>query len=137
MDLSKFKAPLRVELSCSVHATESEEKVLKSLRNILPEHLREAGKIQILSSKVRGHYGNPITIISASITGPEAQEIVNYLFSNLSAEDKAYLSTTMDARVDSGRLYLRINKQKAFTGLIKLSEGDDVIRVVITFSRRK
>lgn len=136
MELTDRKAPLRVEFSCSVHATESEEKVMRALQNVLPEHLRESGRVLITKSRVRGYYGNQILIISASVSGFDAQEALNYLLEKLSDEDKAHLSATLKARLQGGKLYLRLSKQKAFAGILRLSESDDVIRVIVSLKRK-
>lgn len=136
MELSGLKEPVRIELSCHVHATEDEKKVLKALWNVLPEHMRESGRVSVTSFKVRGYYGNPILIITASVSGPDAKEVLEHLFEKLSSEDRKYLSETLTARFQGGKLYLRLNKQKAYAGVIGLSEGDDVIRVVVSFKRK-
>lgn len=136
MEIAELKTPVRIELSCSVHATEDENKVLKALWNLLPEHLRGSNKVSISSVKTRGYHGNPILIVNASISGPDAREVLEHLLSRMSNEDKTYLSTTLSARLQGGKLYMRLNKQKAYAGVIRLSEGDDVIRVVVSFRRK-
>ncbi len=136
MELADMGVPVRVELSCFAHATEDEGKVLQALSNVLPERLRGSQRVAITEAKVEGHHGNPIIIVTARVRGQDAAAIFEYILEKLSAEDKAYISSTLKARRAGGRLYLRLDKQLAFLGVLRISEGDDVIKVVVHFRRK-
>ena len=136
MELADIGTPVLVELSCSVHATESEEKVLRALRNVLPAHLRESQRVTISEIRVQGYHGNPIVVIHARARGREASDIYRHIVEKLSAEDRAYIASTLKARRAGEKLYLRLDKQLAFLGVLRVNEGDDVIKVVVHFGHR-
>jgi len=121
----------RLELTTSAHATEDLAKVRRALLNLIPKEYKE--NIEIEEAKYEGHYGNPIVRLKVLVKGKKANEIFNYIISNLSEPDRKILKVTLKNRVDErGHLYLRISKQDASQGRITLYEGDDVIRIVVT-----
>ncbi len=121
----------RLELTTSAHATEDLAKVKQALLNLIPREYRE--NIKIEEVKYEGHYGNPIIRLKVLVKGKKANEIFNYIISNLSESDRNILKVTLKNRVDErGHLYLRISKQDALQGKITLYEGDDVVRIVVT-----
>jgi RNA binding exosome subunit len=117
-----------------VHATESREKVVKAVLEILPENIR--GRASLESDVYEGYYGNPIEVLTVDIKDPsEAFETLKYITGRLSEVDRARLLSTLEERVDKqGGMYIRIDKQGAFKGFLRLEEGDDVIRVHVRFS---
>jgi RNA binding exosome subunit len=120
-----------IELQAICHATESPEKVLQALLNLVPPDIR--GKIRVEESVAKGHHGNPIRIISASLKGEEAEDTAKWIFGRLSESDLRLLELSLDRRIDrSGHLYLRIDKQEAYLGRMMVGSGGDVIRVVIS-----
>ena len=122
---------IRFSARVYVHATESKEKVYRALMNILPDELRREAKIS--EEKYEGHYGNPIIVIEAVIDDPKkALQALLHLVSLLGEADRRYLAATLDDRVDkSGTLYIRVSKQAAYMGEVKVLESDDVIRIAV------
>lgn len=121
----------RLELTTSAHATEDLVRVRQVLLNLVPRELR--GDLEIEEVKYEGHYGNPIVRLRILAKGKKANEIFNYIISNLSEPDRNILKATLKNRVDEkGHLYLRISKQEALQGEITLYEGDDIVRIVAT-----
>ncbi len=121
----------RLELTTSAHATEDLVKVKQALLNLIPREYRE--NLEIEEVKYEGHYGNPIVRLKVLVRGKKANEIFNYIISNLSESDRNILKVTLKNRIDErGHLYLRVSKQDASQGKITLYEGDDVVRIVVT-----
>lgn len=129
MSTEKIVNTLYIETYC--HATESLRKVEKAIRNLIPEELRN--KVKFSYQKLEGYYGNPIIVIRSTINDSEvAQKIVEHIVSLMDSSDKNYIKNTLELRLDnSGNLYLRIDKQQAFKGKVRVIEHDDVIKLRI------
>ncbi len=123
---------IRVEFSVHSHATEDEHKVIQALMSILPESARD---IDVKREKLEGHYSNPIIRFTMTLEGSRAVEFLRRLGEKLDSYDKELLGATLERRYDrkTGRLYLRLGKQEAYLGEIRLVDGDDVVRVVVVF----
>lgn len=120
-----------VELAVHVHATESYDKVKQALLSLIPDSAR--GDVVFDEQVLEGHYGNPITRIVARIRGARAREVLEHIASRLGDVDKKLLKTMLENRYDSrsGRLYLRVSKQDAYLGHVRLLDSDDVIKITI------
>ncbi len=104
------------------HATEDPEKVRQSFANAV-------GELEIKVSKTEGHHGNPITVIEGETN--EARK-VSAFFERLSNEDLNDILRTIDARTDEGcNLFLRIDKQEALDGIVRMTQSDDAVSVRI------
>ncbi len=112
------------------HATEDAEKVIRAISNICPEDL----SLEFNTIKVKGHYGNPITIIRLVLRGrPAAERVFNNIWGKLSSLDKAQLKNSAESHIDeSGVLHIRVDKQTAFAGRVSIEEGES-IKVEINF----
>ena len=124
-----------VDVRFCAHATEDVEKVVKAVQNTLPsDHIED---ITFKRSNLEGHYGNPITFFETRIKDKETvRALVENLSSNLSSLDKEELGRTIHRCVDKGNLYIRLDKQAAFQGKIKLVTSDP-IRIRIRFRKSK
>ncbi len=127
---------VRVELTSHAHATEDVNKVLKAVLTLVPPSVRGRAKIQ--KETLEGHYSNPITRITVTLLGNDAIETVKYMLSATDKTSISLLSSSLDLKYDSrsGKLYLRFDKQEAYLGRLRLTDGDDVVRVVIVFQGR-
>jgi len=123
-----------IDITTVVHATEDKSRVVKALQNIIPEDLRS--NIKVRESTLKGYYGNPITRLNVTFDREDADKVLNWIFNLLSDVDKLTLIDSFRLRFESGKLYLRFDKQKAYLGKLQLSEGDDVLRVIVYFSGR-
>lgn len=125
----------RVSMSLICHATEDPKKVERALLNLIPDGLR--GSISISYSIAKGHHGNEIML--ASIEESErAPEIVDYILKLLPPADLLRIRDDLNRFYDSrSTLFLRLDKQRAYGGMLRLSEGDDIIRVKISLLMRK
>jgi len=124
-----------VDIRFCAHATEDPEKVMKAVQNILPAEQEE--DIQFERCKLEGHYGNPITFFETRI---KDKKIVGALLKNLSDNltpvDKRELEANIERCIEKGNLYIRLDKQAAFRGKVKLVTADP-IRLRIKFRKTR
>ena len=120
------KAIASIEIVTYSHATENTERVLKALRNILPETMLE--EVEFGEEELTGYYGNPIKILRARVTEKEAiNQIVALFASNLSSSDKLSLGQEMRLKDERDRdLFIRLDKQAAYLGKMQLSSRDPI-----------
>ncbi|RLG88971.1 MAG: exosome protein [Thermoprotei archaeon] len=133
MDIKVLSAVLRTY----VHATEDLEKVKKALINILPVGVR--GNVNIDIVKTKGHYGNEISILSIKLKGRSSDELLRNILCRLSESERGILIASLSDRVDPrvSHLYIRLSKQDAYLGRIRLLDGSDVIKIVFSFTSLK
>jgi RNA binding exosome subunit len=124
-----------VDIRFCAHATEDLEKVVMAVQNVLPsEHIED---ISFKRSNLEGHYGNPITFFETRIKDKETvRALVENLSANLSSLDKEELGRTINRCVEKGSLYIRLDKQAALKGKIKLVTSDP-IHMRIRFRKSK
>ena len=120
------KAIASIEIVTYSHATENTERVLKALRNILPETMLK--EVEFGEEELTGYYGNPIKILRARVTEKEAiNQIVALFASNLSSSDKLSLGQEMRLKDERDRdLFIRLDKQAAYLGKMQLSSRDPI-----------
>ena len=123
-----------IDIRFSVHATENPEKVLKAVANLLPRnHMKEEA---FKRKDVKGHYNNPISIFETRVKDKELIELfIKELSKNLSVLDKETLFRNSNLFIKKTNLFIRLDKQAAFKGVIKLRR-DDPIHLRIHFQRR-
>ena len=124
-----------VDIRFCAHATEDVDKVVKAVQNILPsEYVQD---VTFEQNVVEGHYGNPITFFETRIKEKETVcALVEKLSDNLSSLDKKELNREIHRYIEKGSLYIRLDKQAAFQGKIKLVTSDP-IRIRIRFKKTK
>ncbi len=124
-----------IDIRFFAHATEDVDKVMEAAQHVLPsDHMED---IVFNKSNLRGHYGNPITLFEAKIKNKETiRALVENLSSHLSELDKETLSREIHLHVEKGSLYVRLDKQAALQGKLKLCTSDP-IRLRIRFRKRK
>lgn len=124
-----------VDIRFCAHATEDLDKVMEAFHNILPSDNIE--EVSFKRSGLEGHYGNPITFFETRIKDKETiRALVENLSANLSSLDKKELGREIHRYVEKGSLYIRLNKQAALQGKIKLVTSDP-IRIRIRFKKSK
>jgi len=124
-----------VDVRFCAHATEDLDKVMEAVQNVLPsDHLED---ITFNRSNLEGHYGNPITFFETRIKDKETvRALVEKISANLSSLDKEELGRTINRCVEKGSLYIRLDKQAALQGKIKLVTSDP-IHIRIRFRKSK
>ena len=124
-----------IDIRFFVHATEDVDKVIEAVQHVLPsDHMED---IVFNKNNLRGHYGNPITLFEAKIKNKETiRALVENLSTHLSGLDKETLRREAHLHVEKGSLYIRLDKQAAFQGKLKLCTPDP-IRIRIRFRKKK
>lgn len=124
------------EISMEVfsHATEEPTKVLKALFSVVPTNCRS--KLDVKEEAVRGYFKNPIIIYRAKLPKrQEAEDTFSLIAQGVIDDDKIRLGKEIERRIDdSGKLFLRLDKQAAYMGMIVVRQDDDTIKLTIRFS---
>lgn len=124
-----------MEISLFAHATESEEKVLVAGRNLLP--VTQIENVAFSRSNLRGHHGNPITLFETKIKDRDIiGPVVENLASNLNSLDKEVLMSEIGKHLEKASLFVRLDKQAAFTGSFRLATADP-IRIRLRFKKSR
>jgi len=124
-----------VDIRFCAHATEDQDKVMKAVYKIFPAD--QSAELTFNTRRVEGHYGNPITFFETRIKNNETvRALVENLSANLSSLDKDELGRELHRCVEKGSLYLRLDKQAALQGKIRLVKSDP-IRIRIRFRKNK
>ncbi|HKM76908.1 MAG TPA: RNA-binding domain-containing protein [Candidatus Bathyarchaeia archaeon] len=121
-----------VEISTIIHATEDPEKVQAALDTVFPPTLRKLFTRRYLE----GHHGNPIITINAKLSkAADIKQFTQHFLPKLSRDERLKILRDLILLTDAeGNLFIRVDKQSAFQGLMQLTEHDP-IRVKIKFSR--
>jgi len=111
------------EISVFSHATEDEEKVKKAIKNLVP-----LIEIEIEESKLSGHFEDPILLFTSKIEHrKEASELLAFIYKRFSSVDRLQIDSDLAERVDeSGSIYFRLDKQKAYNGKVVLNDSDPI-----------
>ncbi len=126
----------RILVSAVVHSTEDPEKVGEAISLLFPFEF----DINVYDAK--GYYGNPIKYLEVEITKKkEIKEFWNHFINLLDDHEKAYLLDTLEYRIDDQNfLHIRIDKQKAYLGSLKIVESGDSIAIkvkIITYPAKR
>lgn len=124
-----------INIEFFAHATENLEKAMEAVKNTLPSD--RLGEVDFKRDNLRGHYSNPIVFFATKIEEKDLiKAVVGSVFSRLSSLDKEALRSEIEKHVEKGSLYLRLDKQAAFQGIVKLGNVDP-IRLRIRFRKAK
>jgi RNA binding exosome subunit len=113
----------KIAFRAFVAATEDEGRAREALSVFLPLD-------SISSTTVVGHFGNEIKILEAGLKKKDVQSFFRILREQLSREDLVRLRREIPERVDEdNRFHLRLDKQAAYKGMVRLTESKDAIDV--------
>ncbi len=123
----------KIEARAYARATEVAERVTTAILAIFPEDVRR--QVSLSEETVEGQSGDTILIISALLKEREACETTfDTIFQQMDKKDLRSIRRTLDLRVDTNCVFfLRIDKQGAYLGKLRLADSTDVIRVMIHF----
>ena len=123
-----------VELNTIAHATDDLDKVQLALTRLLPDSLK--GRQLFTRKYLVGHYNNPIVTFAARLSNTsEVEEFATFLLQSLPKSEILSIERELNLHSDEdGNLYLRIDKQQAFLGIVRLTDKDP-IRVKLKFTR--
>ena len=118
---------LVIQVLC--YATEDPKKVLKAVENVLGADA--AKKMSMSSERLEGYYGDPINLMRIFLLDRElCEKALLRILSNLSDFEREELwRDRSKLGRHGGKLYIRLDKQEAFLGRIRLSDKDP-IRIV-------
>ncbi|MCF8884613.1 MAG: RNA-binding domain-containing protein [Nitrososphaerota archaeon] len=116
----------RLLLQVLCHATEDEEKVMKAVENVVGDE--NMFKMSISSQQLKGYYSDPITMIKLELEDSEtAIKIVKNILANISEyERKILIDEGLEKGKHGGKLYIRLDKQAAYRGFLRLSDKDAI-----------
>ncbi|WP_435318561.1 RNA-binding protein [Haloarchaeobius sp. TZWSO28] len=105
-----------VDLRAFCYATEDEKRVEDALRYYLPEEFEVERMVN------EGHHGDRIVVLSARVEN--ADDVRHVLARVAELDDIESVIGELDDRVtDNCELFLRLDKQAAFSGETELGEG--------------
>lgn len=105
-----------VDLRAFAYATEDEKRVEQALQTFLPE------EFPVERATAEGHYGDRIVTLSARVEN--ADDVRHVLGVLAELPDIEQVLTELDDRVnDNNALLIRLDKQEAFGGRVRLGEG--------------
>lgn len=112
---------LNVKLRAFCHATEDLSKVRTAIEFLLPDSA-------ILEKKMTGHHGNPIVFLETKTS--KKSEIRDFWNRMKDSIPHINLLNELDSRIDEECvLRARLDKQKAYQGMMQMVKHEDVISV--------
>ena len=124
-----------IKVSAVVHSTEDREKVGEAIATLFPF------EFEILVNKAKGHYGNPMEYLEVEIKkSGDVKKFWKNFVQLLGNQVDEILGNIEDRIDDQNVLHIRIDKQKAYLGEVKLSYGGDPIAVkvkLVTFPAKR
>ena len=118
------------KISTIIHATEDPEKVATAIRNLSLGEMPAGSTV----NRAKGHHGNEIVTMVFTIRNAKNVEgFLRNIWNGLSQLDRAEVHSSLTSRIDNaGTLFLRIDKQEALKGRIRLQDTDP-IKIAISF----
>jgi len=105
-----------IDLRTFCYVTEDQKRVEDALRHFLPE------EFDLDRVKNTGHHGDRIVVLSARVESADGMRVVLDQLAALDSIDRVLAE--LDERVDDNcSFFLRLDKQAAFNGLVRLGEG--------------
>jgi len=123
----------KIDARVYARATELSERVTTAILGIFPEEVRE--NVSITEETVEGQVGDQILIISGVLDNKhECEMSFDFMLRHMDKRNRRSIKRTLDLRLNKNCiLFLRIDKQGAYLGKIRLADDADVIRVKIYF----
>ena len=123
----------KIEARAYARATEIPERVATAIRSIFPESVRQ--NVSISEERAEGQSGDSISIFSGLLENRnECETSFDLMLEQMEKKDLRAIKRTLDLRLsDNCVFFLRIDKQGAFLGKIRLTNNADVIRTKIYF----
>ena len=110
-----------MEVSCFLHATEDEGKVVAAIAN----ELKISGEPH--RERLDGHFGNEVKYLRYHLTGEEAWISFRVIADRLARDDLHALLQGLDSAIDEhSALFLRFSKQDLLMGRFAFSAGDPI-----------
>jgi RNA binding exosome subunit len=125
----------RIEARAFARATEVSERVTASVQSIFPEHLKH--NLVMSKTKAAGQSGDVILIITATLESQkDCDAVLDHILSQMDSTSHRAIERSLDNRLDDECIFfLRIDKQAAFLGNMKMTDEADVISVRFHFKQ--
>ncbi len=123
----------KIEARAYSRATEISERVSTAICGIFPEDVRQ--NVSFSEEMAEGQSGDSISIVTGLLDNRNECEIsLDYMLKQMEKKDRRAIKRTLDLRLNNNCVFfLRIDKQGAFLGKIRLADNADVIRTRIYF----
>lgn len=123
----------KIEARVYARATEITERVSTAVLNVFPEDVRK--NVSISEEKAEGQSGDIISILSGELIDTEECEITfDFILKHMDKKDRRTLMRSLDLRFDEKCVFfLRIDKQGAFLGKIRMDNNTDTIQTRFYF----
>ncbi|MDH5402592.1 MAG: hypothetical protein OEZ01_07685 [Candidatus Heimdallarchaeota archaeon] len=124
---------IRITFTVINYVTEDEELVIQGLRSCVPQDLT----IDITRQLLYSQFNDKMVLLTLTLSKVnEIQEGLNWLSTNLDDKSKSYLFRYLEKKLDLDErvIHIRLDKFKAVDKIIRITEGSDVIKVVISYS---
>jgi len=115
----------KVSFRAFVAATEDEGRVREALAVFVPMD-------RISKITAEGHFGNEIKILEAALRKRETAAFFAILREHLPAEDMQRLHSEISDRLEGeSHFHLRLDKQAAYKGMVRLTDSKDALDTTI------
>ena len=115
----------KISFRAFVAATEDEGRVREALAVFIPLD-------RIAAVTAEGHFGNEIKILEAALRRREVAAFLQILREQLSPEDLERLRREIPDRLEGeSHFHLRLDKQAAYKGLVRLTNSKDALDITI------
>lgn len=123
----------KIEARAYTRATEISERVSTAIHGIFPENIRQ--NVSISEETAEGQSGDSISIVTGLLDNKNECEIsFDFMLKQMDKKDRRAIKRTLDLRLNNNCVFfLRIDKQGAFLGKIRLADNADVLRIRIYF----
>ena len=121
----------KIEARAYARVTEITERVTDAVLNVFPEDLRQ--NVLVTEERAEGQSGDKIFIITGVLdNSEECDRTFSFILNSMKKSDHGTIKRSLDLRLDDNCVFfLRIDKQGAFLGKIRLADNADVIRAQI------
>jgi RNA binding exosome subunit len=114
-----------IEIRVFSHATEDSSKVLFCVKNFFPLQFRD--DLTFNKAQLTGYYNNPILLYKIRLNEKDLLlSILQFISDNLNSIDKETLTNNIRIHLDKNNLYLRFDKQLAYSSVLKFSTQDPI-----------
>ena len=123
--MAKQRPVQHLEITTLVHATEDHVQVVNAVSNLYPEHIEMPPYEE---AKFTGVFGESIAMLRWVLKNRRpATETFNTVIMGLNSLDLHKVLESLGDRIDENKnMYLRVDKQKAAIGVIRLDNRDSI-----------
>ena len=123
--MAKQRLVQNLEITTLVHATEAPEKVIDAISNLFPEDVEVSPCEEV---KLTGVFGDSLFMLKWALKNRRpATETFNNVLLGLNSLDLHQVLESLGDRIDENKnMYMRLDKQKAALGVIRLDTHDSI-----------